>query len=63
MLQLLDILRGWAIFNFGGVITRRGRSCRKNPIRQLFATNELAGNVDPTRMLLFLNSYNKTIHG
>jgi hypothetical protein len=29
-LQLLDILRGWPIFDFGGVIGRGGCSCRRN---------------------------------
>jgi hypothetical protein len=27
MLQLFDILRGWAVLNFGSVIRRGGRSC------------------------------------
>jgi hypothetical protein len=31
-LQLFDILRGWAKFNFGGVIDRRGRSYRRNRV-------------------------------
>ncbi len=35
-LQLLDILRGWAIFNFGGVIGRGGRSCRRNCVAKNF---------------------------
>jgi hypothetical protein len=31
-LQLLDFLRGWAIFDLGAVIGRVGRSCRRNPV-------------------------------
>jgi hypothetical protein len=30
MLQLFDILRGWAVLDFGSVIGRGGRSCRRN---------------------------------
>jgi hypothetical protein len=31
-LQLLDVLRGRAVFEFGGVIGRGGRSCRRNRV-------------------------------
>jgi hypothetical protein len=32
MLQLLDVLRGWAIFNLGSVISHWGCSSRQNPV-------------------------------
>ena len=35
-LQLLDVLRGWAVFDFGGVIDPRGRSCRRNRVSKNF---------------------------
>jgi hypothetical protein len=35
-LQLVDILRGWAIFGFGGVISRWGCSRRRNPVSKNF---------------------------
>jgi hypothetical protein len=35
-LQLLDILRGWTIFNFVGGIGRGGRSCRQNRVAKNF---------------------------
>jgi hypothetical protein len=30
MLQLFDVLRGWEIFDFGGMIGLWGCSCRRN---------------------------------
>jgi hypothetical protein len=30
MLQLFDVLKGWEIFDFGGVIGLWGCSCRRN---------------------------------
>jgi hypothetical protein len=36
MLQLFDILRGWAKFDFGGMIGRGGRSCRRNRVAKDF---------------------------
>jgi hypothetical protein len=35
-LQLLDILRGWVIFDFGGVIGRWGCSCHRNRVAKNF---------------------------
>jgi hypothetical protein len=35
-LQLFDVLRGWAIFDFGGMIGGGGRSCRQNPVSKNF---------------------------
>ncbi len=35
-LQLFYILKGWAIFYFGGVIGRGGRSCRRNGVSKNF---------------------------
>jgi hypothetical protein len=35
-LQLLDVLRGWAILDFAGVIGRGGRSCRRNRVAKNF---------------------------
>jgi hypothetical protein len=36
MLQLFDILRGWAKFDFSGMISRGGRSCRRNRVAKDF---------------------------
>jgi hypothetical protein len=33
---LFDVLRGWAIFDFGGMIERWGHSCRQNPVSKNF---------------------------
>ncbi len=35
-LQLFDVLRGWAVFNFGGMIGRGGRSCRQDLVSKNF---------------------------
>jgi hypothetical protein len=35
-LQLFDVLRGWAIFDFGGVISHGGRSCHQNLVSKNF---------------------------
>ncbi len=35
-LQLFDVLRGWAEFNFGGVISRGGRPCHRNRVAKNF---------------------------
>jgi hypothetical protein len=35
-LQLFDVLRGWAIFDFGGVISCGGRSCHRNRVSKNF---------------------------
>ncbi len=35
-LQLFDILRGWAVFDFGGVIGRGGQSCCRDHVSKDF---------------------------
>ncbi len=48
-LQLFDVLRGCAIFNFGGVIGRWGRSCRRNPVYKNLKGRCVCLSGEPTR--------------
>jgi hypothetical protein len=50
-LQLFDILRGWAIFYFGSVISRAGRSCRQNRVLSMYANTPSRPSVVPSIIL------------